>query len=301
ESAVLALLGGALGLLLALWGVDALVAIDPDRLPRGEEIHLGGVVVAFTVGISLLTGIVFGVIPALHASRVDPAEVLKEGSRGTAGGRMGSFRNALVVAQIALALVLLTGAGLMTRSLAAMANAPIGFDPHGVLTAKLPLTHLKYKENRAKVAFMREVVERVRHLPGVTAAGLTSNLPVSKRFSQSFRIEGKTLGPDEKGPYALTRDISPGYLETMRIPLVAGRAIGEQDSPEAEAHGGALQLANRGDARGCMATLALPLDGGPALGRTPARSLDGEYRPDSESASRRMTQPATDLARDDSR
>jgi predicted permease len=80
---------------------------------------------------------------------------------------------------------------------------------------------------------MREVIERVRHLPGVTAAGLTSNLPVSKRFSQSFRIEGKTLGPDEKGPYALTREISPGYLETMRIPLVAGRALAEQDSPEA--------------------------------------------------------------------
>jgi putative ABC transport system permease protein len=233
ESAVLGVIGGALGLLLALWGVDALVAIDPERLPRAEEIHLDGAVVAFTLGVSLLTGVIFGVIPALHASRVDPAEVLKDGSRGTAGGRMGRFRNALVVAQIALALVLLAGAGLMTRSLAAMANAPIGFDPHGVLTAKLPLTHLKYKENSAKVTFMREVLGRVRQLPGVTAAGLTTHLPISKRFSQSFRIEGRTLGPDEKGPYALTREVSPGYFEAMRIPLLAGRAIEEQDGPEA--------------------------------------------------------------------
>ena len=233
ESAVLALLGGALGLLLALWGVDALVAIDPDRLPRGQEIRLDGVVVAFTAFVSLITGVVFGVIPALHASRVDPAEVLKEGSRGTAGGRMGRFRNALVVAQIALALVLLAGAGLMTRSLAAMTRAPLGFDPNGVLTARIPLAIPKYQESSAKVAFVRELLERVRHLPGVSAVGVTTQLPISVRYSQSFFIEGRTLAPDETGPYAVQREISPGYLEAMRVPLIAGRLLGEQDSADA--------------------------------------------------------------------
>jgi len=233
ESAVLALLGGALGLLLALWGVDALVAIDPDRLPRGEEIRLDGVVVAFTVGVSLLTGVVFGVIPALHAGRVDPAEVLKEGSRGTAGGRMGRFRNALVVAQIALALVLLAGAGLMTRSLAAMTRAPLGFDPGGVLTAKIPLPVPRYEDSKAKVAFVRELLARVRQLPGVSAAGITSQLPVSVRYSQSFQIEGKTPGTDERWPYAVHREVSAGYLEAMRVPLVAGRMLGDQDTEDA--------------------------------------------------------------------
>jgi predicted permease len=233
ESVVLALLGGALGLLLALWGVDALVAIDPDRLPRGQEIRLDGIVIAFTLGVSLLTGIVFGVIPALHAGRVDPAEALKEGSRGTAGGRMGRFRNALVVVQIALALVLLAGAGLMTRSLSAMTRAPLGFDPGGVLTARIPLPVPKYEENKAKIAFVRELLERVRQLPGVSAAGVTSQFPIATRSTQSFTIEGRSIGPDESWPYAIHRYVSPGYFETMRVPLIAGRLLGDQDSADA--------------------------------------------------------------------
>jgi predicted permease len=230
ESTVLALLGGALGLLLALWGVDALVAIDPDRLPRGQEIRLDGVVIAFTMGVSLLTGIIFGVIPALHAGRVDPAEVLKEGSRGTAGGRMGRFRNALVVVQIALALVLLAGAGLMTRSLAAMMRAPIGFDPEGVLTARIPLPVPKYEQDKVAAAFARELVERVRQLPGVTAAGVTTQFPISMRYSQSFKIEGREIAENESWPYAIHREVSPGYLETLRVPLIAGRMLSDQDT-----------------------------------------------------------------------
>ncbi|MDI3289619.1 ABC transporter permease [Polyangium sp. 15x6] len=233
ESAVLAVLGGALGLLFALWGVDALVAIDPDRLPRAEEIHLDGVVVAFTLGVSLVTGLVFGVIPAIHASRVDPAEVLKEGSRGTAGGRMGRFRNALVVAQIALALMLLAGAGLMTRSLSAMARMPLGFDPEGVLTAKLAITNPRYKDDKAKAAFARDLLARVKNLPGVTGAGITTNLPISVRYSQSFRIEGKTPAADERWPYAVHREITPGYLEAMRVPLIEGRMLNDQDHEDA--------------------------------------------------------------------
>ncbi len=229
ESAVLALLGGALGLLLALWGVDALVAIDPDRLPRAAEIGLDGAVVGFTLGVSLLTGIIFGVIPALHAGRVDPAEVLKEGSRGTAGGRMGRFRNALVVAQIALALVLLAGAGLMTRSLAAMGRAPLGFDPQGVLTAKIAITSPSYQEDQARAAFFRDLLERVRHLPGVTGAGITTGLPISRRNSMSFSIVGRPRSPGERSPYGIHRDVSPGYFEAMRVPLVAGRLFNDQD------------------------------------------------------------------------
>jgi predicted permease len=233
ESVVLALLGGGLGLLLALWGVDALVAIDPDRLPRGQEIHLDGIVIAFTLGVSLVTGVIFGVIPALHAGRVDPAEVLKEGSRGTAGGRMGRFRNALVVVQIALALVLLAGAGLMTRSLAAMMRAPLGFDPDGVLTARVPLPVPKYEEDSSKGAFARQLLDRVRQLPGVTAAGVTTQFPIAQRYTQSFRIEGKEIPSGESWPYAIHREVSPGYLETLRVPLIAGRMLSEQDNLEA--------------------------------------------------------------------
>lgn len=233
ESVVLALLGGGLGLLLALWGVDGLVAMDPDRLPRGQEIRLDGAAVVFTLGVSLLTGIVFGVIPALHAGRVDPAEVLKEGSRGTAGGRMGRFRNALVVVQIALALVLLAGAGLMTRSLAAMTRAPLGFDPDGVLTARIPLPVPKYEDDKAQVAFAREILDRVRQLPSVTSAGITTMFPISLRYSQSFQIEGRATPSGERLPYAIHREVSPGYLETLRVPLIAGRLLSDQDTLDA--------------------------------------------------------------------
>jgi predicted permease len=233
ESVVLAVLGGALGLLLALWGVDALVAINPDRLPRGEEIRLDGTVIVFTLAVALLTGVIFGVIPALHAARVDPAEVLKEGSRGTAGGRLGRFRNALVVVQIALALVLLAGAGLMTRSLAAMTRAPLGFDPEGVLTAKIPLPVPKYEKGKTKAVFARDLLERVRQLPGVIAAGVTTMLPIGTRHSQSFQIEGTTIAPGENMPYGVQRYVSPGYLEAMRVPLIAGRMLSEQDHEDA--------------------------------------------------------------------
>lgn len=233
ESVVLAVLGGALGLLLALWGVDALVAINPDRLPRGQEIRLDGIVVAFTLAVALITGVVFGVIPALHAGRVDPAEVLKEGSRGTAGGRMGKFRNALVVVQIALALVLLAGAGLMTRSLAAMTRAPLGFDAEGVLTAKIPMPVPKYEAQKPKAAFARDLLERVRQLPGVTSAGVTTMLPIGQRHSQSFQVEGTPVAPGENWPYAVQRYVSPGYLEAMRVPLIAGRMLSEQDHEDA--------------------------------------------------------------------
>jgi hypothetical protein len=146
---------------------------------------------------------------------------------------MGRFRNALVVTQIALALVLLAGAGLMTRSLAAMMRAPLGFDPQGVLTAKIPLAIPKYEDPKAKAAFVRDLLERVRHLPGVSAAGVTSQLPISVRYSQSFKIEGTTLAPDEAWPYAVHRDVSPGYFETMRVPLIAGRLLSDQDHADA--------------------------------------------------------------------
>lgn len=233
ESVILALLGGGLGLLLALWGVDVLAAINPEQLPRAGEIRLDGVVVAFTMGVSLLTGIIFGVIPALYAGRVDPADTLKDGSRGTVGGRMGRFRNALVVAQIALALVLLTGAGLMTRSLAAMTRMPIGFNPEGVLTAKLAITNPRYKDDKVKTAFVRDLLDRVRSLPGVQAAGITNMLPLTMRYSQSFQIEGKTPGPNERWPYGLNREITPGYMEAMHVPLIAGRMLGDQDHADA--------------------------------------------------------------------
>src|SRR5262249_37568804 len=136
-------------------------------------------------------------------------------------------------AQIALALMLLAGAGLMTRSLAAMMRSPLGFDPHGVLTAKIPLPIPKYEASNAKIAFVRELLERVRQLPGVSAAGIASRLPISERTTTSFTVEGHTPAPDEPWPYGIRRDVSPGYFEAMGVPLVAGRLFGDQDSAEA--------------------------------------------------------------------
>lgn len=114
-----------------------------------------------------------------------------------------------------------------------MTRAPLGFDPHGVLTAKIPLAIPRYERSTAKVAFFRELLSRVRHLPGVSAAGITSRLPISERHTQSFMTEGKTPAPDEAWPYAVHREVSAGYLETMRVPLIAGRLLGDQDSEDA--------------------------------------------------------------------
>jgi putative ABC transport system permease protein len=230
ESVVLALVGGALGLLLAMWGTDALLAVIGDGLPRASEVRLDARVVLFTGGVSVLTGLLFGLVPALQASRADLHGALREGSRGTGGRAAGRARGALVVSQVALALVLLIGAGLFMRSFLALQSVEAGFDSQGVLTARLALPMDRYSEPAKRAAAMRDFVDRARAVPGVESVGLANLLPLTGRSDWSFDVEGKPLAPtDPPRPAVEYRSVSSDYHKVLRIPLIAGRTLTDSD------------------------------------------------------------------------
>jgi len=235
ESIILSLAGGCLGLLLALWGTDALLAIAPDNIPRLSEVGVDGRVFGFTLAVSLLTGIIFGLIPAIHASKPDLNEALKEGSRGSTGSAAGKrIRSILVVVEVALSLVLLIGAGLMIRSLSRLQQIDLGFDPENVVALNLSLSSSKYPEEHQRVAFFQAALERLRSLSGVKSAGATTGLPLTLNLSGSdFRIEGR---PDpEPGTEVIihTRSVSPGYFGTLGIRLIKGRDFTDRDNSDA--------------------------------------------------------------------
>jgi predicted permease len=231
ESLLLSLAGGGLGLVLALWGVDLLVALAPAGTPRVEEVGLDARVVAFTFAVSLLTGIVFGLVPALHASKVDLNESLKEGSRGaTEGPKRGRLRGLLVVAEFAIALVLLAGAGLLLKSFARVQEVSPGFDASNVLTMRVVLPETKYKAYDEHRAFFSNLFARLRALPGVEAVGANNLLPFNgSGGSRGFLIDGRPVPPGQPHPEEQLRFITPGYFEAMRIPLLRGRDFGERD------------------------------------------------------------------------
>jgi hypothetical protein len=176
---LLALMGGVLGVLLAYWGIQLLIGFGPDNIPRLSEITLDPRVLAFTFGISLLTGVLFGLIPALQASRPDLNDALKEGSRGSTGGRSRTFRNVFVVAEVSLALVLLIGAGLMVRSFMRLQSVETGFNAENVLTMRAQLPKKKYPEDHQIVEFFKQAEARIAALPGVQAVGSISYLPLT--------------------------------------------------------------------------------------------------------------------------
>ena len=225
ESVLLAVAGGALGLLLAYWGTSALAALAPASLPRLHEVGLDGRTVVFTVLLSLLTGILFGVIPALYVARSDLQDTLKAGGRGAAGGRERA-RSGLVVSQIALSLVLLVGAGLMLKSFARLLRVSPGFDAEHVLTAKLSLPRAKYPDDARRVAFFQEAVGRVAALPGVRAVGAINWLPLTGLSSATgFWVEGRPLpGPDEELATDV-RAVDAGYFRAIGIPLRRGTSF----------------------------------------------------------------------------
>lgn len=234
ESLVLSLVGGALGLLLAMWGVDALLALVGDGLPRASEVRLDGRVVLFTAAVSVLTGLLFGLVPALQASRADLHAAMREGTRGTGGRGSGRVRAMLVVAQVALALVLLVGAGLFLRSFMALQGVDAGFDPQGVLTARLSLPLERYDPPAKRAATMRDFLARVQAVPGVESAGLATLLPLTGRSDWSFDIEGKMQGPaDPPLPAVEYRAVSADYHKALRIPLVRGRMLLDSDGFDA--------------------------------------------------------------------
>ena len=231
ESLLLAALGGALGLLVAVWGTSALGRLAALYLPRAREIAIDGPVLAFTVVLILVTGIAFGLFPALQASRPDLQDVLKDSAKGSAGGGRTRMRAVLVVAEVAVALVLLAGAGLLLRSFQRLVAVDPGFDPERLLTMQvwLPVPNDnakgRYFTQEQRVGFYDRAVAAVRQVPGVTGAALVSRLPYSGRNDARFKIEGRPVSDAQLLPSAEVRLVSPDYFRTMAIPVLQGETM----------------------------------------------------------------------------
>ena len=238
ESLLLALAGGVAGLALGAVGVRALLAVNPGGVPRigpeGAAVTLDGTVLGFTLLVSLGTGILFGLAPALHASRTDLSATLKEGSaRAGSGLRQNKVRSLLVVAEIALAMVLLTGAGLLIRNFGALRGVDPGFDPHNVLTMDTALTGSRYDRTAATWDMARLVIQRVDAIPGIETAAASSYLPLEGGLGLGFAIEGRPLtnGPAHGG--ANWNYVTSGFFAVFRIPLVHGRVFTDRDDAAA--------------------------------------------------------------------
>ena len=231
ESLLLAVIGGGLGVLLAGWGVKLFVASRPVTIPRIDLVGVDARVVAFAALLSIATGVVFGLVPALRASTPDLLTALKQTGRGGGMAPSRRFRSALVVVEVAMALVLLVGAGLMIRSFARLMAIEPGFDPDGVVTMRLTLPPSKYTEQERWTAFYDELVRRVSGIPGVTAAGLNSALPLEGGGSESgVVVEGRPLPPPgTQGDMCLFQASTPDYFRAMGIRLVRGRPFSEHD------------------------------------------------------------------------
>jgi predicted permease len=234
ESILLGLLGGALGLLIAHWGIGALLALAPAGLPRLGEVGIDGWVLGFTVLVSLGTGVLFGMGPAVRVSKGDLNEPLKEGGRGSTEGLRGQrTRSALVVSEVALSLVLLVGAGLLIETFARLRQVKPGFDPHNVLTFQMSLSESKYSTPPKILAMFRQVVQRVQALPGVQFAATVTTLPLERGPDLPFDIEGhEAKDPSQSTGEAQYRGISSNYFRALSIPLLRGRYFTESDTEQ---------------------------------------------------------------------
>jgi predicted permease len=231
ESLLLGALGGALGLFVAAWGVAALRAFGPADLPRLNEIHVDGAVLAFTAGVSLLTGILFGLAPALQLSRAGLGQAWHQAGRSATHASRGRLGSALVVGQIAVSLALLVGAGLLLKSFWRMIHVYPGFQAQHVVIANLSLAGPNYQDRTKSAAFYEQLERRVDALPGVEAAGAISELPLSGEPNDNeFYIVGRHYAPSEFDD-AQSREVTPGYLTAMKIPLLAGRWFRWSDAP----------------------------------------------------------------------
>ena len=232
EGALLAVAGGVAGVAIAIWGIDLLLALAPDNIPRLGEVRVDGRVLGFAALCTIVSTLVLSLFPALHGVRRDLAASLRSGGKGGGEGRgRRRLRDLLVVAEIALALPLLVGAGLMINSFVRLTNVDPGFDPERLLTMRLTLPAARYPNNAPDVTgFYDEAVRRIGALPGVRSAAVTSNLPLDGRPSTNdFQLERRPTPPGETAPQAEFMSVSAGYFETMGIPLVAGRLIAESD------------------------------------------------------------------------
>jgi putative ABC transport system permease protein len=230
ESVMLALFGGVLGLLLALWGVDLLVALSPADMPRIAELDIDGRVLAFTFAVSLLTGVLFGLVPAFQASRPNLNETLKEGGRSApGGGSRNRIRSLLVVSEVALSIILLAGAGLLIRSFLKLQEVDPGFNTENILTMRLDLSGPKYTKAAPVLSFHQQILDRIRAIPGVQSASTRSVIPLTDDFQNlSFMKEGTPVDPSNR-PIAFYNAVSPEYFETLGIPFIRGRRFTERD------------------------------------------------------------------------
>ncbi len=231
ETVLLAIAGGALGLIFSHFGIVLIVKFLAQQLPRSSEIGLDAWVLAFTLGISLLTGFAAGLLPALRLTREDVNQALKQGLGRTASDSGGNrTRRVLVVCEVALSLMLLIGAGLLIRSLWMLRSVNPGFDPDRVVTMTVSIPATKFPAPAQLISFFDQVLQRVRPLPGVKSAGLIDSLPLSGHGShQPIAIEGRPPLPMADMPEVDVRLISPGYVSAMRIPVVQGRDIDDSD------------------------------------------------------------------------
>jgi predicted permease len=236
EAFLISLFGGALGLVAAHYGIELLTKFFADKLPRIGEIGLNGPVLGFTFALSLVTGILSGLLPAWSMTRADVNDALKQWlGRTDAASGTGKMRSALVVIEVALSLVLLIGAGLMLRSLWNLQNINPGFDEHNVLTMSVVVNKRQFTEPRQEAQFFDAVLDRVRSLPGVVAAGAVDNIPLTGGSNQPVAIEGHAAAALSEQPEVSVRMVTPGYMQTMRIPLLAGREISASDTPDSAA------------------------------------------------------------------
>jgi putative ABC transport system permease protein len=236
ESIILALAGAALGLVLAWWGVKSVAALAPQLAANGG-IRIDASVLLFTLGVAIVTGLLFGLAPAVQTSRTNLQSTLKEGGRTGAADASGRVvRRALVVGEVALALTLLIGAGLLIKSVARLQRVQPGFDPAKLLTFNVALPRVKYASDTAKIQFFDQALARIAEVPGIVSVGGTDVMPFGGSWSTgSFNIEGYTPGPNQPGPWGDLRAVSPDFFRTMRIPIKQGRGFTMQDDARSQA------------------------------------------------------------------
>jgi putative ABC transport system permease protein len=236
ESVLLSLSGGVVGVLLAFWSLHWIHVLGPKSVPRINDIDIDRVALGFTFVLSLLSGAVFGLVPALRVSHLDLHATLKDANRGTAGagavwGRGNNLRRVLVISELALCVMLLIGAGLLIRSFVRLESVSPGFNPNNVLTLELTMSGPRYKDPQVVVATYRQLWNRLEGLPGVTASGAVTALPLSQMFAWGpITVEGRVPPPGENFINADQRVVSGHYFEAMQLPLRSGRFFNEQDT-----------------------------------------------------------------------
>jgi putative ABC transport system permease protein len=233
ESVLLSLMGGAIGLLLSVWLTKLLVSISPANTPRFDEIKTDVSVFAFTLALTVVTGIIFGLVPALQAARIDLNTGLKE-TRGSGGSQNQRLRGLVMVAEIALSFMLLVGAGLLIKSFMRLRDVSPGFNPANVLSVRTSLPGARYPEGQQRVQMLKQVVDHIKSVPGVESAGAVLSLPLGGdtfNVGRAYIREGRPATPEESGN-ATYLAATPDYFHTLQIPVIAGRPFSDQDTEQ---------------------------------------------------------------------